>query len=244
MLTEILYKNHLDLDKLAVFDLCSLVNQYRSRSIEYSGFELSNAEEVIAKKNLLHVEELLERKISTAYLAGDDECLKCYMDITSRSYYEAEANYLSRYGDKVCFIGSGAVPHSAMVYYQKEKLKSIFVERNSEAIVLAENLLKKYYGKTIVDNYFSFNACSGENFNQIDADCRLCVIAGHCSNKQAILDHLHSVLPKNSYILLRVPRGLYRYIYEDIIRDSKQYKVVNDFFANSTILDCPIIYKV
>ena len=246
---ELLQQDLGALEKSDINDLYHWVGTFRSQSADYGdGFSATlTAEEMYQlNRSLLTIEEMLEHKVAKHFLKGNPESLARYLSLTSVAYYTAEADYLSQYGDQLCFIGSGAIPHSAIVYYEKQKLRTLLIEQNQQASELSKAVLIKYYGKKIVNRYFDFCVCPGENWQKSNSDYHLGVIAGHCSNKKALLNNLFKQMPRGSRILQRRPKGLYQVAYEEVNLDSESgYDILQDgkVIGCSNILKTPQIYQ-
>ena len=125
-------------------------------------------------------------------------------------------------GDMVCFLGSGPLPLTLIVFFRKYGIKSIGIEQNAARANLSKKVLEKLglsgAVKVINGNHFSLNEKDLSPYP--GTGIKALMVAAQAEPKKEILEHLLEVMPIGSRISCRIyEKGLRRLLNGNCLLD-------------------------
>ena len=128
----------------------------------------------------------------------------------------AGSGHVPRSGDRVCFLGGGAMPVSALLLYRELGAAVVAVDNEPQAVDLARRLLNRLApgpGLAVAQA----DATSAEDMAQLLAGCDVVVVAalvGHTRDqKRAVLRAVGRALDPGAYLVVRSAQGLRSLLY-------------------------------
>ena len=196
------------------------INQLRNSASIAAFFELFEKDTEFDrnefKRTVIAVEEKVEKLMAHRYLKGE----KHWVDSRMAPGYpmvEREIKALGvESGGWMYFVGAGALPFTAMLCHDICGARVVCIDRDGEALELAHAAVSQRYGAEECQRHFAFILASAESLVIPDKKIRHMILAGHCSAKEAILNGLAASLTSDCRILVRLPLGVYQYVYDAI----------------------------
>ncbi|HVJ64130.1 MAG TPA: nicotianamine synthase family protein [Bdellovibrionota bacterium] len=155
----------------------------------------------------MRAEKLMVRKI----IAGESD--------TPHGIHESDALYkllLSEMslidgvkGKRILFIGSGALPYSALAAQRMSGVTVAMLDSDKEALELSEQYIEKIGLKDKFE--FLYGDAQSQDVSRYD----LVWVAAMVKPKQAVLDALHKTLRSDAVLLVRQAQGVGQLLYGD-----------------------------
>ena len=164
------------------------------------------------KQTCLIAECLLEKAMAKSVINGDTQALDQRMEKAWPSH-AIEAAILKECSNKVFILGSGAIPLSAMIYYESHQLQVTCIDYDGDAITLSQSVVKKRYGSETAKQHFHFVQQNAMDLTIEEKDPLGLTLASHCENKVSLLNHCKHQIAQYSRIICRSPKLLYQFIY-------------------------------
>jgi len=168
------------------------------------------------KRLVIDTEVQLEKMMAREYIAGHADCIEPEMrDGYPMARKEAEALALDR-GEWLYFVGCGAAPLTAMRYHDICAARVVCIDQDAEALRLAEQMLLQRYGAAVVAASFRFMHTRAESLELARRSVKHLLLAAHCRHKEALMRQLAPSLADDCRVLVRLPLGLYRHVYDSV----------------------------
>lgn len=169
------------------------------------------------KAAMLTLEAKTEKLMARAYIAGDTWVLEPEL----RNGYDMarkESDCLALDDTRwLYFVGCGAAPLTAMRYHDLCGARTVCIDQDAEALQLARELLLARYGHARVADNFRFVHATAESLSWAhDAGIQRLLLAAHCRHKEALMEQLHAMLAPACRVLVRLPLGVYRLVYDEV----------------------------
>ncbi len=167
----------------------------------------------------LFAESSLEKTMAHDVLLGHQEDLSFRIEKAWKAH-AAEAAIFKEICTDVVVLGSGAIPLTAMIYYESCNLVVHCIDYDAEALALSKAIVTKRYGDNVVSQYFKFIEGDAAAINLQSEKPSGVLLASHCEKKELILNNLQAQLNAGSRVICRFPKLLYQKIYSgvDIIK--------------------------
>jgi hypothetical protein len=178
------------------------------------------------RRMVIDTEVQLEKMMARAYIAGQADGIEPEM----RDGYpmaRKEAQALGLGGEAwLHFVGCGAAPLTAMRYHDLCAARVVCIDRDAEALQLADRMLVQRYGAGAVAANFRFVHSAAESLQLAAGSVAHLLLAAHCRHKEALLRALAPSLAEGCRVLVRLPMGLYHHVYDRVDFDRcPEYRV-------------------
>ena len=196
------------------------INQLRNSASIDTFFQLFEADTQFDrdqfKSIVITIEEKVEKLMAARYLNGETHWIESRM-APGYPMVQREINALGLTGDDcLYFIGSGALPFTAMLCHDICGARAVCVDRDEEALTLAKAAVTKRYGVEECNRNFDFILASAESMLVPDRGIRHMILAAHCGMKEGILNGLSRSISHDCRVLVRLPLGVYHYVYDTV----------------------------
>lgn len=168
------------------------------------------------KQLIIDTEVLLEKMMAREYITGQADCIEPEMrDGYPMARKEADALALGS-SEWLYFVGCGAAPLTAMRYHDICAARVVCVDRDAEALRLAEQMLLQRYGAATVAESFRFVHTAAESLQLGRRSVKHLLLAAHCRHKEVLMRELAPSLADGCRVLVRLPLGLYHHVYDTV----------------------------